>query len=52
MWKGEKEEMTVRGGVNVKEIIGINVGLDILFISVCLSLLLYSRWVEQVVMML
>ena len=52
MWKGEKEEMTVRSRVNVREFININVGLDIWFVSVYLSLSLSSRWVEQVVMML
>ena len=38
MWKGEKEEMTVRSKVNVNEILSINVRLDISLVSVVVTL--------------
>lgn len=38
MWIGEKEEMTVKIKVDVDEILGINVRLDIWFLSVVVTL--------------
>ena len=36
---GEKEEMTVRGNVNVNKILSINIRLDVWFLSAGVTLL-------------